>query len=76
MGQMRCRQCGDVIGYYEPLVLLERGQARASSAAAEPQLGNAPGERFHRACYVETESAASIGPPSGHVGRHAGAARP
>ena len=53
---MRCRRCGDVIGYYEPLVMVEPGQVRTTSAAAEPQLNVAPGERFHPACYAEAHS--------------------
>jgi hypothetical protein len=54
---MKCRGCGDVIGYYEPLVLLIDGQPRTTSAAAEPQVGDAPGEHFHRACYAEDRAA-------------------
>ncbi|MCW3032069.1 MAG: hypothetical protein QOK19_2394 [Solirubrobacteraceae bacterium] len=58
MGEsMKCRGCGDVIGYYEPLVLLVEGHARATSAAAEPQVADTAGERFHRACYAETRGA-------------------
>ena len=52
---MRCRRCGDVIGYYEPLVVLEQGQARTTSAAAEPQLSEVQGKRFHPACYAEAQ---------------------
>jgi hypothetical protein len=55
---MKCGRCGDVIGVYEPLVLLAAGQARTSSAAAEPQIGDGAGELFHRACYAEPLPAA------------------
>ena len=48
---MRCARCGDVIGIYEPLVLLADGLARTTSAASEPRVGEEPGEHFHRACY-------------------------
>ena len=50
--RMRCARCGDVIGFYEPLVY-SSGQSRSTSAAAEPQIGSEPGERFHRGCYLE-----------------------
>jgi hypothetical protein len=48
---LRCARCGDVIGAYEPLVVLEAGGARQTSCAAEPQLALDDGERYHRACY-------------------------
>jgi hypothetical protein len=50
---LRCAHCGDVIGVYEPLVVVHDGVARTTSAAAEPHLGEEPGERFHRACHGE-----------------------
>ena len=59
---MRCHGCGDVIGYYEPLVLLESSGPRETSGAAEPEIRAAPGVRFHRGCYA---GAASIDPPVG-----------
>jgi hypothetical protein len=49
---MRCRACGDVIGYYEPLVLLESTGTRETSVAAEPGIRVASGQRFHRGCYT------------------------
>jgi hypothetical protein len=51
---MKCGHCGEVIGVYEPLVLLDDGEARTTSAAAEPQIGEQPGVLFHRACYAES----------------------
>lgn len=58
MGEpMRCGHCGDVIGVYEPLVLLADGEPRTTSAAAEPQIGDAPGLLFHRACFAESRHA-------------------
>jgi hypothetical protein len=53
---MKCGHCGDVIGIYEPVVLLRDGQARTTSAAAEPQVGDEPGEHFHRTCYAESSA--------------------
>jgi hypothetical protein len=48
---LRCVHCGEVIGVYEPLVALARGDARETSVAAEavPADGNA--DCFHRTCY-------------------------
>jgi hypothetical protein len=57
---IRCGQCGDVIGIYEPLVLVCEGRARTTSVGAEPQVGEEPGERFHRAC---AESLAVLAAP-------------
>jgi hypothetical protein len=53
---MKCCGCGDVIGHYEPLVLVAHGQARTTSAAAEPQVGEESGEHFHRACHARVEA--------------------
>jgi hypothetical protein len=58
---MRCRACGDVIGYYEPLVLLESTGTRDTSVAAEPEIRVASGQRFHRGCY--TSAPAELPPP-------------
>ena len=56
---MRCAHCGDVIGVYEPLVLLTGGEPRTTSAAAEPQIGDEPGVLFHRACYAQSPAASA-----------------
>jgi hypothetical protein len=48
----RCRQCGDLIGVYEPLILLTNGQAQETSRAARP--GGVEGSQsFHRRCFQE-----------------------
>jgi hypothetical protein len=49
---LRCGRCGEIIGVYEPLVLLEGRAARSTSCAAEPELMRATGDFFHRACHV------------------------
>jgi hypothetical protein len=51
---MTCGHCGDVIGTYEPLVLVCGGQARMTSVAAEPRVDGEPGEHFHRSCYAKS----------------------
>jgi hypothetical protein len=36
--RVRCATCGELIGVYEPLVLVTPDGARATSIAAEPEL--------------------------------------
>jgi hypothetical protein len=50
---LRCDHCDDVIGVYEPAVIVLSDQARLTSRAAEPSLIFEPGERYHRSCYLE-----------------------
>jgi hypothetical protein len=51
---MRCLHCGEVIGVYEPMVVLVDGQARSTSRAAAEQDEEAlAGERYHHACYAQ-----------------------
>jgi hypothetical protein len=48
----RCAYCGDVIGVYEPAVVVLDGAAhRMTSRAAEPDVVERASERYHRACY-------------------------
>jgi len=56
---MRCIRCGDVIGYYEPLVLVAQEHVHLTSAAAEPQITERCGALFHDACYVEEQEASA-----------------
>jgi hypothetical protein len=53
MGEMlRCHHCGDLIGVYEPLVMLHDDRVHETSRAAERLLSSIPGAVcFHRACY-------------------------
>jgi hypothetical protein len=50
-GMPTCRDCGDVIGAYEPMVVLTDGLARSTSRAAEPKDERLVGECYHGACY-------------------------
>jgi hypothetical protein len=52
---VRCRHCEDVIGVYEPMIVLCDGRARGTSRAAEPSVGDDAGECYHRACYVHAD---------------------
>lgn len=53
--RMRCHQCGDVIGVYEPLVLLSDGDRRETSLAAEPDLTVGTSSIYHSACSLHAE---------------------
>lgn len=46
----RCTRCGDVIGVYEPTIVVLHGDPRATSIAAEPDLVATASERYHHAC--------------------------
>lgn len=46
-----CEVCGDVIGVYEPLVMLTIASERSTSRAAEPELRARDGAYFHRECH-------------------------
>jgi hypothetical protein len=48
--RVRCQQCGDVIGIYEPLVLLTATGRRETSLAAEPGLSGARPAVYHSTC--------------------------
>jgi hypothetical protein len=48
-----CDHCADVIGVYEPVVVVSDCEVRNTSRAAEPALGLEHGELYHRACYLE-----------------------
>jgi hypothetical protein len=48
---LRCHRCGEVIGVYEPLVMLLDGRARETSRALEPATADRDGDCYHRACY-------------------------
>ena len=45
--------CGDVIGAYEPMILVEDGKPRKTSTSAEQDRGPHAGECYHAACYPQ-----------------------
>jgi len=51
-GTVMCRHCEDVIGVYEPLIVVCDGHARRTSRAAEPEVGEGRREYYHHACYA------------------------
>ena len=48
-----CVHCGDVIGAYEPMILVEDGKPRKTSASAEQDGDPHSGECYHAACYTQ-----------------------
>jgi len=54
MGQaVRCRRCGDVIGTYEPMIVLNDGAMHETSLAASPKLASEGAEHYHSACFAQ-----------------------
>ena len=49
-GRLLCCVCGDVIGVYEPLLVVGSGSVRTSSLAREPLLGDGEEVIVHRGC--------------------------
>jgi hypothetical protein len=59
---VRCRGCGEVIGVYEPIVVLVDGDARQTSLAASDGHDFEGADCYHRACYrVQHEDAPMTG---------------
>ena len=54
--QPTCDHCGDVIGVYEPMIVLVRAEPRETSRAAEPSVASEVDEHYHRSCYLERSS--------------------
>ena len=48
-----CTRCGEVIGVYEPAVIVLDDGPRMTSRAAEPAAFDHARERYHRACYLD-----------------------
>ena len=49
-GAVLCAACGDVIGVYEPMIVITAGGARKTSRAREPQLTQDDGILLHAHC--------------------------
>jgi hypothetical protein len=56
---LRCAHCGDVIGVYEPLVVVGEHGERRTSRAAEPRLSRERGRFYHLDCYAAEEDASA-----------------
>ena len=46
-----CAHCGDVIGVYEPMVVVGPQVLVETSLAAEPALADTAGQPYHAACF-------------------------
>jgi hypothetical protein len=57
---LRCQRCGDVIGSYEPMILLESGGVRETSRAAEPKAASPCSEHYHRDCYIAEQPVGDV----------------
>lgn len=53
MYRCSCPVCGDVIGVYEPVLVIGAGRARTSSLLREPRLGSSEDVVIHRGCGLE-----------------------
>jgi len=53
---LRCKHCEDVIGAYEPMVVLSEGRARRTSRSVERAAGGPLGECYHDACYAQAHA--------------------
>jgi hypothetical protein len=51
--RLLCPLCGDVIGVYEPVLVVGEGTARTSSLAREPHLASGEDVVIHRTCGVD-----------------------
>lgn len=49
-GAVLCAACGDVIGVYEPMIVITAGGARKTSRAREPELTQDDGILLHAHC--------------------------
>jgi len=49
--RVHCRDCGDLIGVYEPIVTVREGSVSETSRAARPDESFLLLQCFHRECY-------------------------
>jgi hypothetical protein len=53
--QVSCASCGEVIGVYEPMIVVVDGLARETSQAAEQEWAEvSEAVHYHRGCYEST----------------------
>lgn len=48
-----CDYCGEVIGVYEPIVVIVDGEVQETSRAAEQVVTAVRALRYHRDCYAQ-----------------------
>lgn len=59
-----CAQCGDVIGVYEPMVVVGVQPQVETSVAADPALTDAGGQPYHAACFRRRGAVVATDDPS------------
>lgn len=58
---LKCEHCGEVIGVYEPMIVLEGERARATSKAAEQNgAWSLAAECYHAACYEQAAAKRTV----------------
>ena len=57
MSELKCSHCRQMIGVYEPLIMLSDGHPRESSRAAEPDAPGHLGPCYHRNCFEQLHEA-------------------
>jgi hypothetical protein len=70
--RLRCLICGDVLGVYEPLLVVGEKGGRTSSLAHEPLLASGDEMLMHRSCGIDFGGA----PAEGYDPRGSGADAP
>ena len=56
LSRVRCRHCDDIIGAYEPMVVVTLHGPRETSLAADPALYGTEQSCFHRVCYAQAHA--------------------
>jgi hypothetical protein len=59
-GTLTCRVCGDVVGVYEPVLLLGDSSSRMTSLAREPDVLSQAGLVVHRGCVSRSRLGDSV----------------
>ena len=57
MDRWRCGYCDEIIGVYEPMIVLLPSGSRMTSRAAERDLTDVPEASFHRVCFDAAQAA-------------------
>ncbi len=52
---LRCQHCKDVIGVYEPMIVVDHGRPRETSIAADGEARSTNGACYHRCCFARVQ---------------------
>lgn len=50
---VRCKRCGEVVGVYEPMIVVADGDAHRTSLAASGRAAVEAAECYYAACYLD-----------------------